>query len=156
MDEFIDIYFFSQAEDGIRDFHVTGVQTCALPISPPAEGENTGRTLPRPSKCRGPPGCAFPPPPGSPAGKGWILRSPRTLFRTGEGYIRKNNGAPIRGRKCARDPAKARSDTRSRAGRDRDFPARSARSSRTIPPVSPSRIAPSIFRHIGVPTNRRQ
>src|SRR5690606_39811173 len=22
-----------QAEDGIRDFHVTGVQTCALPIS---------------------------------------------------------------------------------------------------------------------------
>src|SRR5690606_7111194 len=25
--------FFCQAEDGIRDFHVTGVQTCALPIS---------------------------------------------------------------------------------------------------------------------------
>src|SRR5690606_39929038 len=25
--------FFFQAEDGIRDFHVTGVQTCALPIS---------------------------------------------------------------------------------------------------------------------------
>src|SRR5690606_39430293 len=25
-------YFFFQAEDGIRDFHVTGVQTCALPI----------------------------------------------------------------------------------------------------------------------------
>src|SRR5690606_39591367 len=24
--------FFFQAEDGIRDFHVTGVQTCALPI----------------------------------------------------------------------------------------------------------------------------
>src|SRR5690606_14172696 len=27
------IFFFFQAEDGIRDFHVTGVQTCALPIS---------------------------------------------------------------------------------------------------------------------------
>src|SRR5690606_40891914 len=27
---------FFQAEDGIRDFHVTGVQTCALPISPDA------------------------------------------------------------------------------------------------------------------------
>src|SRR5436309_12181103 len=27
--------FFFQAEDGIRDFHVTGVQTCALPISVP-------------------------------------------------------------------------------------------------------------------------
>src|SRR5690606_40409996 len=26
-----DVFFF-QAEDGIRDFHVTGVQTCALPI----------------------------------------------------------------------------------------------------------------------------
>src|SRR5690606_41122947 len=25
------------AEDGIRDFHVTGVQTCALPISPPGD-----------------------------------------------------------------------------------------------------------------------
>src|SRR5690606_40949780 len=28
-----------QAEDGIRDFHVTGVQTCALPIS-----GNSGRS----------------------------------------------------------------------------------------------------------------
>src|SRR5690606_40669327 len=27
------IIFFFQAEDGIRAFHVTGVQTCALPIS---------------------------------------------------------------------------------------------------------------------------
>src|SRR5439155_16703320 len=27
----LDIFFF-QAEDGIRDGHVTGVQTCALPI----------------------------------------------------------------------------------------------------------------------------
>src|SRR6266511_4969811 len=28
------LFFFFQAEDGIRYFHVTGVQTCALPISP--------------------------------------------------------------------------------------------------------------------------
>src|SRR5699024_11603169 len=28
------IFFFFQAEDGIRDRNVTGVQTCALPISP--------------------------------------------------------------------------------------------------------------------------
>src|SRR5256885_12508391 len=27
-------FFFFQAEDGIRDYKVTGVQTCALPISP--------------------------------------------------------------------------------------------------------------------------
>src|SRR5690606_40124130 len=29
-------FFFFQAEDGIRDFHVTGVQTCALPILGPS------------------------------------------------------------------------------------------------------------------------
>src|SRR5205085_12245334 len=29
-------FFFFQAEDGIRDLTVTGVQTCALPISPRA------------------------------------------------------------------------------------------------------------------------
>src|SRR2546430_4449481 len=28
-----DLFFFFQAEDGIRDLTVTGVQTCALPIS---------------------------------------------------------------------------------------------------------------------------
>src|SRR5207253_6047476 len=30
--------FFFQAEDGIRDGHVTGVQTCALPILKVADG----------------------------------------------------------------------------------------------------------------------
>src|SRR5256885_2314319 len=29
--------FFCQAEDGIRDYKVTGVQTCALPISTVAQ-----------------------------------------------------------------------------------------------------------------------
>src|SRR5256886_13014039 len=28
----VDFFFFFQAEDGIRDWTVTGVQTCALPI----------------------------------------------------------------------------------------------------------------------------
>src|SRR2546422_708013 len=32
-------FFFFQAEDGIRDVAVTGVQTCALPISPGRGGE---------------------------------------------------------------------------------------------------------------------
>src|SRR5699024_11499554 len=32
------ICFFFQAEDGIRDRNVTGVQTCALPISYPPAG----------------------------------------------------------------------------------------------------------------------
>src|SRR5260221_2193221 len=31
--EYSSIFFFFQAEDGIRDHCVTGVQTCALPIS---------------------------------------------------------------------------------------------------------------------------
>src|SRR6478735_11389326 len=32
------IFFFFQAEDGIRDYKVTGVQTCALPIYVPDRG----------------------------------------------------------------------------------------------------------------------
>src|SRR5256885_9354581 len=32
LDDEVDVYFFFQAEDGIRDYKVTGVQTCALPI----------------------------------------------------------------------------------------------------------------------------
>src|SRR5690625_5986176 len=32
------LYFFFQAEDGIRDGHVTGVQTCALPILTVVQG----------------------------------------------------------------------------------------------------------------------
>src|SRR5205809_6977088 len=34
---FFFFFFFFQAEDGIRDVAVTGVQTCALPISPTAQ-----------------------------------------------------------------------------------------------------------------------
>src|SRR5256885_5020953 len=30
---YMSVVFFFQAEDGIRDYKVTGVQTCALPIS---------------------------------------------------------------------------------------------------------------------------
>src|SRR3712207_7154732 len=32
------VFFFFQAEDGIRDIGVTGVQTCALPIFLPPPG----------------------------------------------------------------------------------------------------------------------
>src|SRR5256885_7682925 len=35
--------FFFQAEDGIRDYKVTGVQTCALPISKPGGWTLSGR-----------------------------------------------------------------------------------------------------------------
>src|SRR3989442_839067 len=39
-------FFFFQAEDGIRDADVTGVQTCALPISPIGLGREPGGASP--------------------------------------------------------------------------------------------------------------
>src|SRR5256886_7408327 len=36
------VFFFFQAEDGIRDLTVTGVQTCALPIFAAGAGERRG------------------------------------------------------------------------------------------------------------------
>src|SRR5437660_6536054 len=43
-------FFFFQAEDGIRDGHVTGVQTCALPIcdrgARARSGASRGSSLP--------------------------------------------------------------------------------------------------------------
>src|SRR6266576_5539024 len=39
-------FFFSQAEDGIRDLYVTGVQTCALPISRPQYASGPITSLP--------------------------------------------------------------------------------------------------------------
>src|SRR5262249_59058592 len=40
------LFFFFQAEDGIRDWSVTGVQTCALPISRASAGRQ-GRSAKR-------------------------------------------------------------------------------------------------------------
>src|SRR5947207_11746327 len=40
------VYFFFQAEDGIRDHCVTGVQTCALPISASSTRWPWGRSAP--------------------------------------------------------------------------------------------------------------
>src|SRR5256885_4239238 len=37
------VFFFFQAEDGIRDYKVTGVQTCALPICPHEAVTQAGR-----------------------------------------------------------------------------------------------------------------
>src|SRR5437870_11003823 len=42
-------FFFFQAEDGIRDGHVTGVQTCALPILLGEEREISGEAASRAS-----------------------------------------------------------------------------------------------------------
>src|SRR5207248_8406867 len=40
------VFFFFQAEDGIRDRTVTGVQTCALPICPHNAGVRLADALP--------------------------------------------------------------------------------------------------------------
>src|SRR3989454_1009351 len=46
------IFFFFQAEDGIRDYKVTGVQTCALPIF--GSGARAATRQMRPAwRCRG-------------------------------------------------------------------------------------------------------
>src|SRR5699024_12066053 len=51
------IHFFFQAEDGIRDRNVTGVQTCALPIFllntglPPASEATKSTSLIKPLVC---------------------------------------------------------------------------------------------------------
>src|SRR5438046_5003124 len=47
------LFFFFQAEDGIRDWSVTGVQTCALPILDTAsaiESSIDADVLPRPDE----------------------------------------------------------------------------------------------------------
>src|SRR5690606_40197093 len=46
-------FFFFQAEDGIRVFHVTGVQTCALPISSSCPSRvRKSSTASNPTTCR--------------------------------------------------------------------------------------------------------
>src|SRR5437773_9731513 len=46
-------FFFFQAEDGIRDRDVTGVQTCALPISQGASGHPAASLRPGPPAASG-------------------------------------------------------------------------------------------------------
>src|SRR5260370_31509538 len=60
--------FFFQAEDGIRDSSVTGVQTCALPIS-------NGRTLASSPVVTPFQPARIPIPPASPARKSSPIRS---------------------------------------------------------------------------------
>src|SRR5438445_207258 len=77
------IFFFFQAEDGIRDIGVTGVQTCALPISRrepsvllrpheaphgPPRGRNRGSGVGRRPCDRGEPRPGFEPDPREPPG----------------------------------------------------------------------------------------
>src|SRR3984893_5673488 len=67
---FVRLQVFFQAEDGIRDGHVTGVQTCALPIC------GAARLAPA-----GPAGHARPPQRGAPRPQGLQEHKPRTGVR---------------------------------------------------------------------------
>src|SRR5256885_12156050 len=56
--QFFFFFFFFQAEDGIRDYKVTGVQTCALPICEPcarrfSSRHSSSHASPRGSHTRG-------------------------------------------------------------------------------------------------------
>src|SRR5690625_7918200 len=51
---FFCVFFFFQAEDGIRDGHVTGVQTCALPICAAADAAGPRPRVPGAWHVRGP------------------------------------------------------------------------------------------------------
>src|SRR2546427_8618749 len=57
--EVLFLFFFFQAEDGIRDLTVTGVQTCALPIS---AGVAPGKTAQRARGISGRAACGNVPP----------------------------------------------------------------------------------------------
>src|SRR5437868_12947166 len=64
MDIMSSFFFFFQAEDGIRDRNVTGVQTCALPISTQTPPPTPQRAVPAGHR----PGVAVPTlPPAPPA-----------------------------------------------------------------------------------------
>src|SRR2546430_4116714 len=79
--------FFFQAEDGIRDLTVTGVQTCALPIcSAPVVSElweTTGRPLPVAGSTPQVRSCSIPT--GKPVLRARSMRSPQLpLYRSEE------------------------------------------------------------------------
>src|SRR5256885_11045524 len=63
------VFFFFQAEDGIRDYKVTGVQTCALPIWPAARrSAAAARRWPSPPPSTACAGCPWTGPAGACAG----------------------------------------------------------------------------------------
>src|SRR3989449_11345689 len=118
---FVYFFFFFQAEDGIRDVAVTGVQTCALPISGPAGW----RALARPP--RGTLATAGrPPAPGSrETGRAWDARA---RGRAGGGPRRATaaEGGPAADAPRTAPPRRARGRT----------PPRRAGSQRAVRPTS--------------------
>src|SRR6266536_4119822 len=119
IDTIMFFFFFFQAEDGIRDPLVTGVQTCALPISRPylpprpsrrrptrrVAGHVTDRAAPRPPRVPGGTSRRRSPPPKRPTGS--PLRAAFSGRRRNERPHRRGSGrAPPQ---CRGSPAGTRS-----------------------------------------------
>src|SRR5690606_12997471 len=130
--------FFFQAEDGIRDFHVTGVQTCTLPIwAPPKPTPHRARTegyrVPRRSASFVIP--AFPAG-HTTAWKGPKCRCSRKPNRSGTPAPSRATGPPgvrgRRGRECGGPPPDGARSLRFR--RTARAPATAA-AARTVPPA---------------------
>src|SRR6266567_4411581 len=111
-------FFFFQAEDGIRDLTVTGVQTCALPISRAGPPRLRSGSTPASAfaACRGScrparPARAPAPEPGPPArgacavaaatgGRGGRGRTVRRGRGGGERAVRRGHAGTRRGVRC--------------------------------------------------------
>src|SRR6266511_5467331 len=112
LDAYFFFFFFLQAEDGIRDFHVTGVQTCALPIwgpggrSAPQHGLARAAHRPPPRSAAATPGAPGPGPAGPRASRR-VLAHPDRPGRGGR-------QPAVRGRRGG--------EPRSDLGADRDEP----------------------------------
>src|SRR3712207_8354697 len=94
------LFFFFQAEDGIRDIGVTGVQTCALPISLDAAADRPAAGRPHPARDR------------PAAARGGVRQRPQRP--PGRRPRRRRCGAPHPGPRRAGPPAACEPDRRTR------------------------------------------
>src|SRR6266511_4229531 len=127
-------FFFFQAEDGIRDFHVTGVQTCALPISGTAPGACfAGPLSPRPPPFAPPAPPRLAPPRTAPQ-RGAPLCSPASqlLWRSATSRVRASSATAPRLPDADR-PSHATPD-----GQTRDIPGSDAILLRVMWPSTPA------------------
>src|SRR5690606_24538329 len=136
------VFFFFQAEDGIRDFHVTGVQTCALPISP--------RVLATPSK---------PPSARSRRANGWQTWRPSKACTSGRRSIAAYTGScrlETRSRALTRRRARVARATAPTSRRRR------AREAARSPPRlaagmrAPNEVVNGVLEHAGGRSSRRE
>src|SRR5207245_5603307 len=109
--------FFFQAEDGIRDATVTGVQTCALPIYPTRldPGHGSSRMFATPAAAASEAGpCTSTPSPARPSGRASTARRGSAAHPT----------ADSRGSSAVSDPAGPSQSRADPIGADSSMPSR--------------------------------